>query len=128
MQEGHLKALGSINWKRWAATLCVALVAFVMVERATCIDVCDAQASAGSYSVASAPLAAAPDGSEHSDTSGVSTSHHCSAAHCAAMPVPEVTGQVRAPLSSHGMSLASAGAPDTMQGGPERPPREIVTA
>lgn len=72
-----LKALGLINWRRWVATFCVALVALVMIGRVSAADRdCSVQW----------PVAYVATPVDSGNTQGkqpVTAAHHCCSVHIA---------------------------------------------
>lgn len=122
-----MNALRLIEWRRWIATLCVVLVAFVMVERTVAADPCHGGASAVSYNIAL--TASVTDGDvDRSDgqSSLPAQQQHCCSAHIAGMP-PAPLANAAAPMAVKVQSLfANARAPNGEQSGQDRPPRNFA--
>ena len=122
-----MKVVASINWRRWIATLCVALVAFVMVERVACTDPCEAPGSV-SYNVAQ--LAALTD--DRSAPGDLPTfpaqgeAHHCNSMHAPAMPAAPHSVAVEQTFISVLAWAPQLNALQNEQGGQYRPPRASV--
>ncbi|MDX2277391.1 MAG: hypothetical protein NW206_18240 [Hyphomonadaceae bacterium] len=122
-----MKAMAWTDWRRWIATLCVALVAFVMVEQSFSSDPCHGGAPV-SYNIAKIALVAESGDERHgSPATPPQSQHHCCAAHPIAVPplhlaqaIDQVTIRLSAPLSD-------MRAPNGEQGGQDRPPRMSAT-
>jgi hypothetical protein len=116
------------DWRRWIATLCVVLVAFVMAEQSFSSDPCH-RGSLVSYNITE--LASVTDSTGEpsgSPATPAQSQHHCCAAHSVAMPplhqaraIDQVVIRMSAPLSD-------GGAPTGEQGGQDRPPRAFALA
>jgi len=116
------------NWKRFIATLCVALVALILAERGVCSDPCASQHS-GSYSVTTL-MADQDDGQQQSDSRGLigQLAHHCVSAHASALPQAQdsAVAFVTSPVIFE--AIASVSPRSNEQHGPERPPRGVTLA
>lgn len=119
-----MKALASINWRRWIATLCVALVAFVMVERVACTDPCETK---GSASYAIAQLAALTDDRadqrEQPAAPMQGEAHHCNSMHAPAIPAALHSAAIEQAVISVLAWAPQLNALQNEQGGQDRPPR-----
>jgi hypothetical protein len=116
-----LNALHLTDWKRWIATLCVVLVAFVLVEQGFSSDTCRGSVS---YNIAALGVAAkSGDERPGSPSTPIQAQHHCCAAHPVAVSpvhdtqtIDQVSIRVTAPPSD-------GRAPNGEQSGQDRPPR-----
>ena len=123
-----MKALASINWRRWIATLCVALVAFVMVERVACTDPCEAPGSV-SYNIAQL-AALTDDRSERGDQPAAplqGEAHHCNSMHAPAMPSAPHSVAINQAVMAVLAWAPQLNALQNEQGGQDRPPRASAT-
>ena len=111
------------DWRRWIATLCVALIAFVMVEQSFSTDTCHSVTPV-SYNIAALSVAAeSGDEQPGSPSTPVQSQHHCCAAHPVAVPPAhqaQAIDQVAIRLS---VPLNDMRAPNGEQRGQDRPPR-----
>lgn len=116
------------DWRRWIATLCVALVAFVMVEQSFASDPCHGAAPV-SYNIAElASIVDSSDAQPGSPSTPAPSQHHCCAAHSVAMPPfhqARAIDQVAIRLS---VPLSDMRAPNGEQSGQDRPPRVSILA
>jgi hypothetical protein len=125
----YVQASGDMNWRRWVAMLCIALLGFIILEEASPAHAAADTARAGVvYVLAEAETetaaAQSANGGEQTPANPAQPQHHCCAAHCNGM-TPAVAGgaitaqamlRVSAPRNTHG---APMGAPN----GLERPPK-----
>ncbi|MBN8607594.1 MAG: hypothetical protein KF779_18060 [Hyphomonadaceae bacterium] len=122
-----MRASSDMNWRRWVAMLCIALLGFIMLEEASPAHAAADNAQAGiTFLLADAEGAAVESagGGEQTPASPAQPQHHCCAAHCNGMTpalassvvTAQVMLRVAAPRSTHG---APTGAPN----GLERPPK-----
>jgi len=126
----QVQASGDMNWRRWVAMLCIALLGFIMLEEASPAHAAADNARAGIVYVLAESEAASLEtagGSEQTPANPAQPQHHCCAAHCNGM-TPALSGaivtaqvmlRVNAPRTVHG---APVSAPD----GLERPPKAIA--
>ncbi len=119
-----MNALRLTDWRRWIATLCVVLVAFVMVERTISADPCHGAPTAVSYNIADV-AALTGDGTDRSDgqNSLPAQQQHCCSAHIAGMPPAPHASALAPPVVTVQAPLVNARAPNGEQGGQDRPPR-----
>jgi len=122
-----VQASSDMNWRRWVAMLCIALLGFIMLEEASPAHAAADNAQAGIvYLLADAETASVETagGGEEAPANPAQPQHHCCAAHCNGM-TPALSGSVVtaqvmlrlvAPRTTHG---APSGAPN----GLERPPK-----
>ena len=123
----RVQASSDMNWWRWVAMLCIALLGFIMLEEATPAHAAADNAQAGIvYLLADAEDASVETagGSEQTPANPAQPQHHCCAAHCNGM-TPALSGgvvteqvmlRVVAPRNTHG-------APVNAPNGLERPPK-----
>ena len=125
-RDNDVKALASINWRRWIATLCVALVAFVMVERVACTDPCEAPGSV-SYSIAQLAALTYDLGDQGDQPAApAGEAHHCNSLHGPAMPsAPHSVAIEQAAIAVLAWA-PQLNALQNEQGGQDRPPRASV--
>lgn len=115
-----MNALAGHDWRRWIATLCVALVAFVMVGHSTCADPCRNTQATACYSVSAVSDA---DGDQRDSQSPVSAQqHHCCFKTVSGLPSAPRIG-VTAQASLQLEAPTDARPPHSEQGGQDRPPR-----
>lgn len=84
----QVQASGGMNWRRFIAMLCIALLAFVMLEETSPAHAATDNGQAGiAYLMADAADAAfdPASGDEETPASPVQPQHHCCAAHCNGM-------------------------------------------
>lgn len=110
------------DWRRWIATLCVVLVAFVMAEQSLSSDPCHGAAPV-SYNIAE--LASFTDSSDAQPGSPTpaQSQHHCCAAHSVAMPPLHHASTIDQVVIRMDTPLDDGRAPHGEQGGQDRPPR-----
>jgi hypothetical protein len=117
-----------IDWKRWIATLCVALVAFVMVEQSFASDPCHGSAPVP-YNIAElASIVDSSDAQPGSPSTPAQSQHHCCAAHSVAMPPLHQARAMDQLVIRMSAPLSDSGAPTGEQGGQDRPPRVSILA
>ncbi|MBK6705642.1 MAG: hypothetical protein IPG56_19010 [Caulobacteraceae bacterium] len=112
------------DWRRWIATLCVALVAFVMVEQAFASDPCHGAPATVSYNIADAVALTDGDADRSEDQNSLpAQQHHCCSAHVTGMPPAPHAGVLAPPVVTVEPPFVNARAPNGEQGGQDRPPR-----
>ena len=127
----RVQASGDMNWKRWVAMLCIALLAFVMFEEASPAHAAAdlAQAAITYDAVNGVDLAQPSSGQDQYPDGPFQPSHHCCAAHTSSVaPAMHNTAflvqsslRVRVPLS---VDAALSNAPE----GLDRPPKATAIA
>lgn len=124
-----MNALRLTDWRRWIATLCVALVAFVMVEQAFASDPCHGAPAAVSYNIADVVTLTGGDDDRSEDQNSLpAQQHHCCSAHVTGMPPAPHAGVLAAPVVTVQTLVVNARAPNGEQGGQDRPPRVSALA
>lgn len=116
------------DWRRWIATLCVMLVAFVMAEQSFSSDPCH---GGGPVSYNIAELASFTDSSDAqpgSPTTPAQSQLHCCAAHSAAMPPLHHASAIDQVVIRMSPPQSDGGAATGEQGGQDRPPRVSALA
>lgn len=119
-----MNGLRLTDWRRWIATLCVVLAAFVMVERAFAVDPCHSLPTAVSYNIAASSVAT-DDGAAPSDerNSLPAQQQHCCSAHVSGMPPQLHASAIVQTVVMVQPPFAGAPAPNGEQAGQDRPPR-----
>lgn len=116
------------DWRRWIATLCVALVAFVMVEQSFSLDPCHG-GRVVSYNIADLTYAAGSgDEQPGSPTTPAQAQQHCCAAHAVAMPPLHQAKAIDQVAIRLNVPLSDMRAPNGEQSGQDRPPRVSILA
>ena len=124
-----MKAWDLTDWRRWIATLCVALVAFVMVERAFAADPCHVGIASVFYNIAETITLADSGNDPLDERAPIQTQRvHCCSAHIAGMPPAPQAGAVVQIALSVKAPLTDAAAPHGEQAGQDRPPRMSAIA
>ena len=126
----HVQASGDMNWRRWIAMLCIALLAFLLVEpvshAATIPEAAfSSEAASSSYNIAS------DDGGE-SDGSSPATpaggQHCCACAHANSI-TPDLHGTATLQISAQLVFVRHTGdAPQSAPLGLDRPPKNPAIA
>lgn len=118
---------GSIDWKRWVATLCVALIAFLAIGHVASDYAQERAESSVSYNVTQM-LAYNSDSAPLDDSLIQTQTDHCCAAHATVLPpVDHVAVALR--VSREVTTPADTGdAPFTTPQGLDRPPRATAPA
>lgn len=123
-----MSALRLTDWRRWIATFCVVLVAFVMVERTIAVDPCHSLSSAVSYNIAAASVATDDVGGPSDERSlPAQQQHHCCSAHVSGMPPQLHAGAIMQTLVMVEPPFGDAPPPNGEQAGQDRPPRAHAT-
>jgi hypothetical protein len=122
----HVQASGDMNWRRWIAMLCIALLAFVMFEEASPAHAAaDLAQAAITYDAVNGVDLVQPSSDQDQYPDGpFQPAHHCCAAHTSGVtPAIHNTAvlvqsslRVRVPLS---VDAALSNAPE----GLDRPPK-----
>lgn len=113
------------DWKRWVAALCVVLLAFVVIERASGDHVSMLVKS----EAASVIMLSSADTPTDTDHSPAQPSHHCCATHAGSLAPALVAASAPMPpsVNADGLRLAHA-TPLSVPGGLDRPPKPIAIA
>lgn len=122
-----MRAFGFATWKRWIATLCVALLAFVLVEDAFAVnDPCHAAGGAVYYNVATMGT---PDGDAGSPADGAPTlhQHHCCGAHATGLAAADNAAAFQS-ARPVGPTYSDHFAPSGDPNGLDRPPKPSASA
>ncbi len=121
-----MSTLRLTDWRRWIATLCVVLAAFVMVERSFANDPCHTLSSAVSYNITDAVSAIGNAGEPSDERNSLpgQQQHHCCSAHVSGMPPAALSGAVVQLAVMIQPMLRDAPPPNGEQGGQDRPPRD----
>ncbi len=118
----------TMDWRRWVATLCVALIAFVMVEQMNVADACHPAGQPVSYNISSTANISVADTDADSAALEMNLAHHCCCAHPVGLPTLADADKLAANAVSASFDgkdrFAPPGAPD----GLERPPRPTAIA
>lgn len=110
------------DWRRWIATLCVVLVAFVMAEQSFSSGPC--HGGPVSHNITElANIAESGDAQPGSPTAPTQSQHHCCAAHSVAMPTLHHASAMDQVIIRLSAPLSDGGPPTGEQGGQDRPPR-----
>lgn len=128
----HVQASSDMNWRRWVAMLCIALLGFVMLEEISPAHAAADNAQAGIAHVladAQAEIVETGADGEPIPAGPAQPQHHCCAAHCGGM-TPAVSGAaivaqvtLRTPTPRH-----TQGAPMSAPDGLDRPPKASAIA
>lgn len=104
--------------------LCVALVAFVLVERISCTDARDAS-SLVSYNVTQAVSLSTDDGEQREQPAAPlqTQAHHCNCMHAPAIPAAAYSIAIEPTFVSAPVWAPQLNALQNEQGGQDRPPR-----
>ncbi|MBY0566035.1 MAG: hypothetical protein K2P70_01895 [Hyphomonadaceae bacterium] len=122
----YVQASGDMNWRRWVAMLCIALLAFVMFEESSPAHAAAdlAQASITYDALNGVDLTQTSSDQDQYPDAPYQPAHHCCAAHTASVApamhntafVEQASLRVRVPLS---VDAAPLSAPE----GLDRPPK-----
>jgi hypothetical protein len=115
---------GVTDMKRWLAALCVALIAFVMIEQASPAHAAAMTAEASvSYNIAEAVAAGDAQNGDHHPAAPVEAQHHCCCAHTGGLPVLDARAAHPPRAAALQRPTESQMAPNMAPLGLDRPPK-----